>query len=78
MALRLRREYFSSLLKEYLERRIAERDIAMSELLLPLFIAGIAVCIAGFRIANQYERVVVFRLGRLLGVRGPGLYRIIP
>ena len=50
----------------------------MSELLFPLFIAGIAVFIAGFRIANQYERVVVFRLGRLQGVRGPGLYRIIP
>ena len=41
----------------------------MSELLFPLFIAGIAV----FRIANQHERVVVFRLGRLQGVRGPGL-----
>jgi regulator of protease activity HflC (stomatin/prohibitin superfamily) len=34
--------------------------------------------IAGFRIANQYQRAVVFRLGKLQGVRGPGLYWIIP
>ncbi len=30
------------------------------------------------RIANEYERGVVFRLGRLTGVRGPGLYFLIP
>jgi regulator of protease activity HflC (stomatin/prohibitin superfamily) len=34
--------------------------------------------VAGFRIANQYQRAVVFRLGRLQGVRNPGLYWIIP
>jgi regulator of protease activity HflC (stomatin/prohibitin superfamily) len=30
------------------------------------------------RIANEYERGVVFRLGRLVGTRGPGLYLLIP
>ncbi|MFN8120882.1 MAG: slipin family protein [Thermoleophilia bacterium] len=30
------------------------------------------------RIANEYERGVVFRLGRLLGVKGPGLFLLIP
>jgi regulator of protease activity HflC (stomatin/prohibitin superfamily) len=30
------------------------------------------------RIANEYERGVVFRLGRLLEPRGPGLFLIIP
>ncbi len=40
---------------------------------------SVAVLIlAGFRIANQYERGVVFRLGRYVGTRGPGLYWIIP
>jgi len=34
--------------------------------------------IAGLRIANQYQRAVVFRLGKLRGIRGPGLYWIIP
>ncbi len=30
------------------------------------------------RIAQEYERGVVFRLGRYMGLRGPGLYWIIP
>jgi regulator of protease activity HflC (stomatin/prohibitin superfamily) len=30
------------------------------------------------RIANEYERGVIFRLGRLIGTRGPGLYLLIP
>lgn len=34
--------------------------------------------IAGCRIANQYQRAVIFRLGKLRGVGGPGLYWIIP
>jgi len=34
--------------------------------------------IAGLRIANQYARGVVFRLGRYRATLGPGLYWIIP
>ena len=30
------------------------------------------------RIVKEYQRVVVFRLGRLSGVRGPGLVLLIP
>lgn len=33
---------------------------------------------AAIRIAAQWERGVVFRLGKLSGVRGPGLYTVIP
>lgn len=33
---------------------------------------------ASIRIVKEYERVVVFRLGRLRGPRGPGLIFIIP
>jgi regulator of protease activity HflC (stomatin/prohibitin superfamily) len=32
----------------------------------------------GLRIANQYQRAVVFRLGKYQATRGPGLYWIIP
>ncbi len=32
----------------------------------------------GIRIAYQYERSVVFRLGKYTGIRGPGLFWIIP
>ncbi len=30
------------------------------------------------KIVNEYERGVIFRLGRLVGARGPGLFFIIP
>ena len=29
-------------------------------------------------IANQWERMVVLRLGKLQGIRGPGLFMIVP
>lgn len=42
-------------------------------------IAIVVVFIAsGLRILNEYERGVVFRLGRLTSLRGPGLIFIIP
>jgi regulator of protease activity HflC (stomatin/prohibitin superfamily) len=36
------------------------------------------VVLSGLRIAREYERGVVFRLGRYIGLRGPGLYWLIP
>src|ERR1700689_268858 len=36
------------------------------------------IALSGVRIAQEYERGVVFRLGRYKGLRGPGLYWIIP
>lgn len=43
-------------------------------------ITGIVLLIAALsiKIVNQYERGVVFRLGRVIGVREPGLRLIIP
>jgi len=37
-----------------------------------------AIAISGLRVANEYERAVVFRLGRLQATKGPGLYWLIP
>jgi regulator of protease activity HflC (stomatin/prohibitin superfamily) len=34
--------------------------------------------LSGLRIVQEYERAVVFRLGRCKGTRGPGLFWIIP
>lgn len=48
---------------------------------IPLFVAVfIVVGIIGsaIKIVNEYERGVIFRLGRLVGERGPGLFFIIP
>jgi regulator of protease activity HflC (stomatin/prohibitin superfamily) len=33
---------------------------------------------SSLRIVKEYERAVIFRLGRLLGAKGPGLFFIIP
>jgi len=33
---------------------------------------------AAIRIVNEYERGVIFRLGRYVGIRGPGLILLIP
>lgn len=38
----------------------------------------LVVASASIRIAQEYERGVVFRLGRFTGVRGPGIYFLIP
>jgi regulator of protease activity HflC (stomatin/prohibitin superfamily) len=49
-----------------------------------LVIVGVVVVLAliiafsSLRIANEYERGVVFRLGRLIALKGPGLFFIIP
>jgi regulator of protease activity HflC (stomatin/prohibitin superfamily) len=38
----------------------------------------LVLLVASIRIANQYQRAVVLRLGRFQDIRGPGLYWIIP
>ncbi len=38
----------------------------------------ITILLSAIKIMAEYERVVVFRLGRLIGIKGPGLVLIIP
>ncbi len=42
------------------------------------FIIVVAFVISGIKILKEYERAVVFRLGRMVGARGPGMVYIIP
>lgn len=44
----------------------------------PILIAIAAIFLSGFRIAQEYQRAIVFRLGRFKTVKGPGLYWLIP
>ena len=37
-----------------------------------------ALLISGLKVLNEFERGVVFRLGRLVGYRGPGIVYVIP
>jgi regulator of protease activity HflC (stomatin/prohibitin superfamily) len=43
-----------------------------------LFVFGLVVLFSAVKVVQEYERGVVFRLGRLLGPRGPGLILLIP
>ena len=38
----------------------------------------ILILLTGVRVAREYQRAVVFRLGRYVGLRGPGLFFLIP
>src|SRR5579859_6289156 len=46
--------------------------------LIVLAIFVVVLLFAAIRIVAEYERGVIFRLGRLMGARGPGLFFIIP
>lgn len=50
----------------------------MGQFLLVLIIGSIMLLISGIKVLREYERGVVFRLGRLVGARGPGIIYIIP
>ena len=43
-----------------------------------IFILALMVVLSAVKIVPEYERGVVFRLGRLVGARGPGLVLLIP
>src|SRR5919205_4428481 len=42
------------------------------------FIIVVVLIISGIKILKEYERAVIFRLGRMVGARGPGLVYVIP
>lgn len=52
--------------------------MALFDIILPVLILVIFILSKAIKIVNEYERVVIFRLGRLSGVKGPGLFFIIP
>ena len=43
-----------------------------------IVLLGIMVVSSSVRVLREYERAVVFRLGRFAGVKGPGLFFLIP
>jgi regulator of protease activity HflC (stomatin/prohibitin superfamily) len=45
---------------------------------LALLIIVILFLYSAIKILNEYERGVIFRLGRVIGAKGPGLILLIP
>jgi regulator of protease activity HflC (stomatin/prohibitin superfamily) len=57
-----------------------EEGIPCSKLvwLIPIFLLAVIILPQMIRILREYERGVIFRLGKLLGTKGPGLIFLIP
>src|ERR1051326_9507573 len=56
-------------------------DSSMTTLIVIVAVVALLVLVVAastVRIAREYERGVVFRLGRLIELRGPGLFLILP
>src|SRR6478735_6128675 len=45
---------------------------------IPILVLGAIILPQMIRILREYERGVIFRLGKLLGAKGPGLIFLIP
>ena len=52
--------------------------VAILVLLAILIVIGLTVLGASVRVLREYERGVVFRLGRVMNLRGPGLILLVP
>lgn len=50
----------------------------MEKFLIPLIVVVLFFLISAIKVVREYERLVVFRLGRLIGEKGPGLVLVIP
>ena len=62
-----------------MDRRMKESEVdAVVVILGVVVVFGLIVLFSAVKVVQEYERGVVFRLGRLLGPRGPGLILLIP
>ncbi len=46
--------------------------------ILLLVIIIMLVALSGIRVVKEYEKAVIFRLGKFKGVKGPGLFYVVP
>jgi regulator of protease activity HflC (stomatin/prohibitin superfamily) len=52
--------------------------LGLFSILVVIVVFLITILSAAIKVVQEYERGVIFRLGRLIGARGPGLFFIIP
>src|SRR5712672_1763420 len=57
---------------------IMHKILNLTSWIIPIIIIGAIVLPQAIRILREYERGVIFRLGKLLGAKGPGLIFLIP
>src|SRR5438046_6229112 len=51
---------------------------ALLTCLVPVVLVLLFIFASAVKVVQEYERGVIFRLGRLIGAKGPGLFFIIP
>jgi len=57
---------------------LIRRLLSLGSWVIPIIILGAIVLPQMVRVLREYERGVIFRLGKLLGAKGPGLIFLIP
>jgi regulator of protease activity HflC (stomatin/prohibitin superfamily) len=67
----LRREVFSG-------RNRSEEKMMLQEFGPSIFLVIMILIICGARVLRENERAVIFRMGLLLHIRGPGIIYVIP
>jgi len=50
----------------------------LEHIIIPIIILVLMFLMSSIKVVREYERIVVFRLGRLIGEKGPGLVLVIP
>jgi regulator of protease activity HflC (stomatin/prohibitin superfamily) len=58
--------------------QLVQKLFGLAAILIPLLIALLIIVPQCLRILREYERGVIFRLGKLLGQKGPGVILLIP
>jgi regulator of protease activity HflC (stomatin/prohibitin superfamily) len=47
-------------------------------IIVPILVVGLFICSSAIKVLREYERGVIFRLGKLQGAKGPGIIFLIP
>jgi regulator of protease activity HflC (stomatin/prohibitin superfamily) len=66
-----------SILLAQLMRKISAPDWTVTAILVGINLIGLYL-LFGVKVADQWEKAVVLRFGRFVGLRGPGLFLIVP
>jgi regulator of protease activity HflC (stomatin/prohibitin superfamily) len=66
--------------REHLAGSVQKGAMVMGGLgaVLTVVLIGMVLLVSGLKVLREYERAVIFRLGRLLPSRGPGVIYVIP
>ncbi|MDR3582713.1 MAG: slipin family protein [Candidatus Pacebacteria bacterium] len=48
------------------------------EIIIFIGVIVVVILLSGIKVINEYQRAVIFMLGRLTGIRGPGLIYVVP